>query len=107
LVLTFVLSGNTIPHDYAFDDAVCLMQANCSPKVQVKAAGGVRHLDGLIRVRDLGASRCGDSATAAIRDEYRHREKRIGSREGSSSHGLTKNRFQNRIFESVTNLLVL
>src|SRR6266498_5856883 len=31
-----------------------LMRASCSSKVQVKAAGGVRDLDGLIRVRDLG-----------------------------------------------------
>ena len=51
-----------------------LMRAACSPKVQVKAAGGVRDLDGLIRVRELGASRCGASATAAILDEYRRRE---------------------------------
>jgi deoxyribose-phosphate aldolase len=51
-----------------------LMRANVSAKVQVKAAGGVRDLDGLIRVRDLGASRCGASATAAILDEYRRRE---------------------------------
>jgi deoxyribose-phosphate aldolase len=51
-----------------------LMRAACSPKVQVKAAGGVRDLDGLILVRELGASRCGASATAAILDEYRRRE---------------------------------
>ncbi len=51
-----------------------LMRAACSTKVQVKAAGGVRDLDGLMRVRDLGASRCGASATAAILDEYRRRE---------------------------------
>jgi len=51
-----------------------LMRAACSPKVQVKAAGGVRDLDGLIRVRELGATRCGASATAAILDEYRRRE---------------------------------
>ncbi|MGH7992852.1 MAG: deoxyribose-phosphate aldolase [Limisphaerales bacterium] len=51
-----------------------LMRAACAPKVQVKAAGGVRDLDGLIRVRELGASRCGASATAAILDEYRRRE---------------------------------
>jgi deoxyribose-phosphate aldolase len=51
-----------------------LMRATCSPKVQVKAAGGVRDLDGLIRVRELGATRCGASATAAILDEYRRRE---------------------------------
>ena len=51
-----------------------LMRAACTPKVQVKAAGGVRDLDSLIQVCDLGASRCGASATAAILDEYRRRE---------------------------------
>ncbi len=51
-----------------------LMRAACSPRVQVKAAGGVRDLDGLILVRELGANRCGVSATAAILDEYRRRE---------------------------------
>ena len=51
-----------------------LMRASVSAKVQVKAAGGVRDLDGLIKVRDLGATRCGASATAAILDEYRRRE---------------------------------
>jgi deoxyribose-phosphate aldolase len=51
-----------------------LMRAACSPKVQVKAAGGVRDLDGLIRVRDLGGTRCGATATAAMLDEYRRRE---------------------------------
>ncbi|MGD0086224.1 MAG: deoxyribose-phosphate aldolase [Verrucomicrobiota bacterium] len=51
-----------------------LMRAACSSRVGVKAAGGVRDLDGLMRVRDLGASRCGASATAAILDEYRRRE---------------------------------
>ena len=50
-----------------------LMREACSPKVQIKAAGGVRDLDALILVRDLGASRCGVSATAAILDEYRRR----------------------------------
>lgn len=50
-----------------------LMRASCSPRVQVKAAGGVRDLDGLIQVRDLGATRCGATATAAMLDEYRRR----------------------------------
>lgn len=50
-----------------------LMRASCSDRVQVKAAGGVRDLDGLIRVRDLGATRCGATATAAMLDEYRRR----------------------------------
>ena len=52
---------------------LALMRASVSARVQVKAAGGVRDLDGLIRVRDLGASRCGASATAAILEEYQRR----------------------------------
>jgi len=51
-----------------------LMRANVSDKVQVKAAGGVRDLNGLIRVRELGASRCGATATAAMLDEFYRRE---------------------------------
>lgn len=50
-----------------------LMRANCSPRVQVKAAGGIRDLDALIRARDLGVTRVGASATAALLDEYRRR----------------------------------
>lgn len=58
----------------ATEHDLALMRANVSEKVQVKAAGGVRDLAGLIRVRDLGASRCGASATVAMLDEYRRRE---------------------------------
>ena len=50
-----------------------LMRANVSPKVQVKAAGGVRDLDGLILVRDLGGTRCGATATAAMMEDYKKR----------------------------------
>lgn len=53
---------------------LALMRASVSPKVQVKAAGGVRDLDGLIKVRDLGASRCGATATAGMLDEYCRRQ---------------------------------
>ncbi|HZM02121.1 MAG TPA: deoxyribose-phosphate aldolase [Candidatus Saccharimonadales bacterium] len=59
-----------------------LMREACSPKVQVKAAGGVRDLDGLIQVRDLGASRVGATATAAMLDEY---QKRAAAKEPQSS----------------------
>ncbi|HTG45383.1 MAG TPA: deoxyribose-phosphate aldolase [Verrucomicrobiae bacterium] len=57
-----------------------LMRAACSAKVKIKAAGGVRDLDGLIKVRELGAARCGTSATAAILEEYKRR-----SADGDSS----------------------
>jgi deoxyribose-phosphate aldolase len=58
----------------ATEHDLVLMRASVSAKVGVKAAGGVRDLDGLIRVRDLGATRCGATATAAMLDEYRRRE---------------------------------
>jgi deoxyribose-phosphate aldolase len=58
----------------ATEHDLALMRATVSAKVQVKAAGGVRDLDGLVRVRDLGATRCGATATAAMMDEYRQRE---------------------------------
>jgi deoxyribose-phosphate aldolase len=57
----------------ATEHDLALMRANVSAKVQVKAAGGVRDLDGLIKVRDLGCSRCGATATAAMLDEYARR----------------------------------
>ena len=55
-------------------DDLVLMRASVSPKVEVKAAGGIRDLDGLIRVRQLGASRCGATATAAMLDELTRRQ---------------------------------
>jgi deoxyribose-phosphate aldolase len=58
----------------ATEHDLALMRAHVSTRVQVKAAGGVRDLDGLIKVRDLGASRCGATATAVMMDEYRRRE---------------------------------
>jgi deoxyribose-phosphate aldolase len=58
----------------ATEHDLALMRASVSEKVQVKAAGGVRDLDGLIKVRDLGGSRCGATATATMMDEYRRRE---------------------------------
>ncbi len=56
-----------------------LMRANTSPGVQVKAAGGVRDIDALIRVRDLGTTRCGATATAQMLDDYRRRKAGGGS----------------------------
>ncbi len=58
----------------ATEHDLALMRANVSDKVQVKAAGGVRDLDGLIKVRDLGCSRCGATATAKMLDDCKARE---------------------------------
>lgn len=57
----------------ATHDDLKLMRKHSPDYVQVKAAGGVRDLDGLLAVRDLGVTRCGASRTADILDECRKR----------------------------------
>ena len=55
----------------ATDHDLALMRAACKPSVQIKAAGGVRTLDDLLRVQALGVTRVGATATAAILAEAR------------------------------------
>jgi len=50
-----------------------LMRRHSPAHVQVKAAGGVRDLDTLLKVRELGATRCGASRTQEILDEANRR----------------------------------
>lgn len=71
----------------ATEHDLALMRASVSAKVQVKAAGGVRDLDGLIKVRDLGGTRCGATATAAMMDEYRRREAAEKAGQSTTSAG--------------------
>lgn len=52
-----------------------LMRASVGPKVQVKAAGGVRTLDAILDVIDAGATRVGATATAKILDDFKKRKK--------------------------------
>jgi len=54
--------GATIPN-------LKLMKASIGPDVKVKAAGGVRTLEGLIAVQEAGCSRCGATATIAMMEE--------------------------------------
>ena len=68
----------------ATEHDLALMRASVSARVQVKAAGGVRTLDGLIRVRELGATRCGATATAAMLDECRRRESTAAAGESTA-----------------------
>ena len=64
----FAPSGATI-------EDLKLMRASVGPQVQVKAAGGVRSLDAILAVIDVGVTRVGATATAAILDEFRKRRK--------------------------------
>jgi deoxyribose-phosphate aldolase len=57
----------------ATDHDLALMRRECRPAVQVKAAGGVRTLDDLLRVRALGVTRVGATATEAILAEAQRR----------------------------------
>jgi deoxyribose-phosphate aldolase len=50
-----------------------LMRLHAPAHVQVKAAGGVRTLDGLLEVRALGVTRCGATRTSEILDDCRRR----------------------------------
>jgi deoxyribose-phosphate aldolase len=54
-------------------DDLRLMRQHSAAHVQVKAAGGVRDLDKLLEVRQLGVSRVGASRTREMLDECRRR----------------------------------
>jgi len=50
-----------------------LMRKHAGPGVQVKAAGGVRDMDAVIKCREIGVTRIGASITQAMLDECRLR----------------------------------
>lgn len=54
-------------------DDLRLMRKHSPAHVQVKAAGGVRDLDKLLQVRELGVARVGASRTKEILDQCRQR----------------------------------
>ena len=57
----------------ATDHDLALMRQHTVPSVQVKAAGGVRTLDDVLRVKALGVRRVGATATEAILAEAKKR----------------------------------
>jgi len=57
----------------ATDHDLKLMRKACLPHIQVKAAGGIRTLDDVLRVMKLGVTRVGATATEAILAEAKHR----------------------------------
>jgi deoxyribose-phosphate aldolase len=50
-----------------------LMRKHSPPGVQVKAAGGIRDLDTLLKVREIGVSRVGATRTESMLEECRKR----------------------------------
>jgi deoxyribose-phosphate aldolase len=51
-----------------------LMRRSVSPNIGVKAAHGIRTLDGLLEVLEIGVTRVGATQTAAMLDEFKARK---------------------------------
>ncbi|HKW69624.1 MAG TPA: deoxyribose-phosphate aldolase, partial [Candidatus Dormibacteraeota bacterium] len=62
-----------------------LMRASVSPRVQVKAAHGIRTLDALLEVLEIGVTRVGATQTAAMLDEFKARKAAAGQAAGARS----------------------
>jgi deoxyribose-phosphate aldolase len=70
----FVKTSTGFAPTGATHEDLALMRRSVSPRIGVKAAGGVRTLDGLLAVMELGVTRIGATQTAAILDEFRSRK---------------------------------
>jgi deoxyribose-phosphate aldolase len=71
----FVKTSTGFAASGATHDDLRLMRASTSPQIGVKAAGGVRTLDALIDVMNLGVTRIGATATKTIIDDFRARKR--------------------------------
>jgi deoxyribose-phosphate aldolase len=70
----FVKTSTGFAPSGATHEDLILMRANTSPHIAVKAAGGVRTLDALLAVMELGVTRIGATATEAIILDFRARK---------------------------------
>ena len=61
------------PTDARISCMSSMVRASVGPRVQVKAAAGVRTLDAALGVIDVGCTRIGTIATAIILDEFGRR----------------------------------
>lgn len=66
-------SDGKYSYEGATEKDLILMRKYAAPEVQIKAAGGVRTLDGLLKVKELGVTRLGASATATILEDAKKR----------------------------------
>jgi deoxyribose-phosphate aldolase len=69
----FVKTSTGFAPSGATHEDLALMRRVTSPHVQVKAAGGVRTLDDLLAVMNLGVTRIGATQTKPILDDFRAR----------------------------------
>jgi deoxyribose-phosphate aldolase len=85
----FVKTSTGFAPSGATHDDLRLMRANTSPHVRIKAAGGVRTLDALLAVMELGVTRIGATATEAIILDFRARKAGMtpaGASTGGAGH---------------------
>ena len=62
-------SDGRYSYEGATEHNVKLMRKYCAPEVQIKAAGGIRNLEQVLKMRDLGVTRIGATATVDILEE--------------------------------------
>jgi deoxyribose-phosphate aldolase len=86
----FVKTSTGYAASGATHDDLRLMRASVSPHVQVKAAHGVRTLDALLAVMELGVTRIGATATAAMLEDFKARKaghQPVAAAAGSTEQG--------------------
>lgn len=66
----FVKTSTGFAPGGATHDDLALMRRTVSPHIGVKAAGGIRTLDALLAVLELGVTRVGATATKTILDDF-------------------------------------
>ncbi len=70
----FVKTSTGFAPGGATHEDIILMRRSVSPRVRIKAAGGVRTLDALLAVLELGVTRVGATQTKSILDDFRARK---------------------------------
>ena len=81
----FVKTSTGFAPSGATHEDLALMRRVTSPHVQVKAAGGVRTLDDLLAVMNLGVTRIGATQTKPILDNFRARRSGTGVTAGPAT----------------------
>ncbi len=69
----FVKTSTGFAPTGATTEDLLLMRARVSPEVKVKAAGGIRTLDGLLGVMSIGVERIGATRTVEMLEDYKSR----------------------------------
>jgi deoxyribose-phosphate aldolase len=66
-------NDGTYSYEGATEHNVRLMRTYCDPEIQIKAAGRIKNLDQVIRMRELGVTRIGATTTVDILEEAKRR----------------------------------